>query len=126
MKGIMKNMKAAILGLAVLGMSVVGCSRKDDGDRSAAVAEDDGTNWPHYGRTATEDHYSPLDQINDGNVSRLGLAWSYDIDSFDTYTAPLAVNGILYFGVGHSILHAIDARSGKLLWQYDPQVAKVA
>jgi quinohemoprotein ethanol dehydrogenase len=113
---------AALAGLAVLG-TAIGCS-KDDGDRQSAAVEDDGTNWQSFGRTASEDHYSPLDQINDKNIERLGLAWSYDLDNFDTYTAPLAVNGIIYFGVGHSILHAMDARTGKLLWRYDPEVYK--
>ncbi|HEY0446390.1 MAG TPA: PQQ-dependent dehydrogenase, methanol/ethanol family [Allosphingosinicella sp.] len=125
MKGIGKKL-ASILGFAALAISAVACSKKDDADRTAAFAEDDGANWQHYGRTASEDHYSPLDQINDKNIERLGLAWSHDLDNFDTYTAPLAVNGVIYFGVGHSILHAIDARSGKQLWQYDPQVAKHA
>ncbi|MGH6644545.1 MAG: PQQ-binding-like beta-propeller repeat protein, partial [Bradyrhizobium sp.] len=64
-----------------------------------------------------------LTQITDKNVGKLGLAWYYDIDTFDSYTQPLAVNGVIYFAVGHSIVHALDARTGKLLWQYDPDVA---
>ncbi len=91
--------------------------------RTAASTADDGRDWPHFGRTSDEDHFSPLTQINSGNVSQLGLAWSYDLDTFDSYTAPLEVNGVLYFAVGHSVVHAIDVRTGKLLWQYDPDVA---
>jgi quinohemoprotein ethanol dehydrogenase len=72
-----------------------------------------GTNWPAYGRTYDESHYSPLDQINAGNVGRLGLKWALDITApGGTVGAPLAVDGIIYFPVGHSIIHAANADTG--------------
>ncbi len=86
----------------------------------------DGRDWYTFGGSQAGDHYSALTQVNAANISKLGLVWSYDIDSFDAYTAPLAVGGVLYFAAGHSIVHALDARTGKLLWQYDPAVADVA
>ena len=93
---------------------------------AGARAEDNGADWPSYAGTA-EDHYSPLRQIDDQNVARLGLAWSYDIDTTpNAYSAPIAVDGILYFGAGYSVIHAIDARTGKLLWKYDPEAPKAA
>ena len=81
------------------------------------------TDWVHYGQSSDETHYSPLDQINDKNVDKLGLAWSYDLATYDSFTAPLEVNGVIYFAVGSSVVHALDARTGKLLWKYDPDVA---
>jgi quinohemoprotein ethanol dehydrogenase len=90
-------------------------------------AADDGANWVGYGRTADEDHFSPLRQINAKNVQRLGLAWSFDLDPMiSSFSAPLAVDGVLYFAVGYSVVHAVDAASGKLLWMYDPKVTEVA
>jgi quinohemoprotein ethanol dehydrogenase len=83
-----------------------------------------GRDWFAFGGTDDEQHYSPLDQINTGNVGQLGLAWSYDIDAFDAYTQPLEVDGVIYFAAGLSVIHALDARTGKLLWQYDPKVAE--
>jgi quinohemoprotein ethanol dehydrogenase len=84
-------------------------------------------NWASYGRSASEDHFSPLKQINDGNVSHLGLAWYYDLRPMaSVYTAPLAVDGVLYFAVGYSLVHAMDAQTGKLLWQYDPHAPEAA
>jgi quinohemoprotein ethanol dehydrogenase len=91
---------------------------------SAAANEDDGTHWQNYGRTYSDNHFSPLTQINDKNVARLGLAWAQDLETFDSFTAPLAVDGVLYFALGYSVLHAMDARTGKLLWKYDPEVWK--
>ena len=90
-------------------------------------ASNDGANWVGYGRTYDEDHYSPLQQINTGNVSRLGLVWHYDLPvTISSFAAPLAVDGTLYFSTGLSVLHAMDAATGKLLWQYDPKVPEVA
>ena len=89
-----------------------------------ATAPAEGRDWFSFGGNDNEQHYSPLVQINTGNVATLGLAWSYDIDTFDAYTQPLEVNGVIYFAVGLSVIHALDARTGKLLWQYDPKVAE--
>jgi len=100
---------------------------------AAAVADDDSThdderadNWAAYGRTADEQHYSPLDLINAGNVSRLGLAWFRDLDVGNPVSAPLAVDGVLYFAVGYSVVHAVQATTGESLWRYDPKVTEVA
>ena len=83
-------------------------------------------NWESFGRTAGEDHYSPLAQITDKNIKRLKLAWSMDLPVGNSVTAPLAVDGTLYFASGYSIVHAVDALTGKLLWQYDPKAAEAA
>ncbi len=83
-----------------------------------------GRDWYSFGGDDDGQHYSPLAQINQQNVKGLGLAWSYDIDTFDAYTQPLEVNGVVYFAAGHSVIHALDARTGRLLWQYDPKVAE--
>ena len=58
--------------------------------------ESDGTNWPSYGRTFSEAHFSPLRLINSTNVKRLGLAWSLDLDVSNSITAPLAMNASAY------------------------------
>jgi quinohemoprotein ethanol dehydrogenase len=87
---------------------------------------DSGADWPGYGGS-DENHYSPLDQINDSNVSRLGLVWYQDIDvAPSSLSAPIAVNGILYFAAGHSVIHALDAASGKQLWRHDPRAWELA
>ena len=98
-------------------------------DTSAAVRVDDasdGHNWPSYGRTYGEQHFSPLRQINESNVVRLGLAWTMELGSGHSVTVPLAVNGILYFSTGYSIVRAVEASSGKLLWVYDSKAAQAA
>ncbi|MDM0047029.1 PQQ-dependent dehydrogenase, methanol/ethanol family [Variovorax dokdonensis] len=79
--------------------------------------------WPSYGLDYAETRYSRLDQINTGNVKELGLAWSYDLESTRGVEAtPLVVDGIMYVTASWSVVHAIDARTGKRLWSFDPKV----
>lgn len=105
-------------------------SRGSESDRAITqrIANDaDGKDWLSYGRTYSEDHYSPLTQIDTSNVPRLNLAWSYDMDVLQRNDAqPLEANGVLYVAAGLSIIHAFDVRTGKLLWRYDSVVTPVA
>ena len=96
-----------------------------DIDNVALGDEQDGTDWPAFGRTFSEGHYSPLTQINRDTVGRLGLAWSLDLEVTNSITAPLAVNGVVYLGAGHGIIHAVDARTGKLLWRHDAKAMEI-
>jgi quinohemoprotein ethanol dehydrogenase len=94
---------------------------------SSLTAVEDPNEWPAYARTSSGQHFSPLSDINDGNVSRLALAWSFDIPGIVLAAAtPLEVQGVLYFATGYSVVRAVDAATGKLRWLYDPQVASVA
>src|SRR6202790_74914 len=80
-------------------------------------------NWLSYGRTYSEQRYSPLARINDKNVRSLGLAWFADLDTNRAQEAtPLIVDGVMYVSTAWSLVKAYDARSGRLLWAYDPQV----
>ncbi len=94
-------------------------------DNAALRNDADGHNWAAYGRTFDETHYSPLTEINRDTVPRLNLAWTLDLDVTNNLSTPLAVEGVIYVASGYSIVHAVDAKTGKLLWRYDPDVAKV-
>lgn len=87
-------------------------------------ANDEPGNWMSHGRTYSEERFSPLSQINEGNVAKLGLAWYYDLKTERGVEATsLVVDGVMYTTSAWSIVHAIDARSGKRLWTFDPKVA---
>jgi len=107
------SVKKGLFGLALACLvTLTGCAKDVD--------------WPGYGG-ADENHFSPLDQINQENVGKLGLAWHYDIQTpGSAFTAPVEADGVLYFAGGLSHVHALDAKTGKLLWQYDPKVAENA
>jgi quinohemoprotein ethanol dehydrogenase len=111
--------------LAVTLIVGVDCHATGTGD--SLTDEGSGADWASYGRTYSEEHYSPLSQITAANVSQLGLAWSLELpDVHNGATVPLAVDGVVYFAVDQSIVRAVDAVSGKLLWVYDPKAAESA
>src|SRR5882757_8689188 len=56
--------------------------------------------WPSFGRTGGEQHYSPLDQIDIDSVSKLSLAWHYDLRPENTLTGPIEAGGKLFITTG--------------------------
>ena len=87
------------------------------------VGTDDGSNWLLNGRTFDESHFSPLKQIDEQNVSGLGLAWYLDIDSAAGFVSePIVVDGIAYVSAPLSKVYAVDAATGKLIWKFDPHI----
>jgi quinohemoprotein ethanol dehydrogenase len=96
--------------------------RIDDGAlRNAGKTGDE---WVSYGMTPGETRYSPLKLIDTTNVKRLGLAWSYDIGpgGGGQEATPMMYNGTLYGITNWSIVFAVDARTGKEKWRWDPEV----
>lgn len=88
-----------------------------------AAAESENESWLSYGRTYSEQRYSPLDQINRESVKELGLAWYADVTTSRGQEAtPLVVDGALYVSTAWSLVHAYDVRTGAALWTYDPLV----
>ncbi len=85
-----------------------------------------GDDWPGFGRTYGEQHYSPLDQISAASVARLGLAWSFDLPPGNPLSSPVEAQGVLYTATGYSVVRAFDVESGKLLWEHDTKVAEAA
>src|ERR1700677_2624669 len=114
---------ALLCGLAGAAARAADTSGKPvDGERIANADAEPG-NWLSYGRTYSEQRYSPLQQINDKNAQKLGLAWFADLDTNRAQEAtPLIVDGVMYVSTAWSLVKAYDARTGKLLWGYDPQV----
>jgi quinohemoprotein ethanol dehydrogenase len=86
-----------------------------DGPRIAAVAAEPGV-WLSHGRGYAEQRYSPLEQVNDGNVTELSLAWYYDLDyNRGQEATPLVVDGVMYTTGAWSVVYALDAATGKLI-----------
>ena len=86
-------------------------------------ADDNLSDWLSYGRTYSEQRFSPLKSINRKNVGELKLAWYADLDTSRGQEAtPLVIDGKIYTSTAWSHVKAYDARTGKDLWSYDPQV----
>src|SRR6201981_65584 len=81
--------------------------------------------WLSYGLDYSETRFSKLNEINAGNVKNLGLKWTYNLESVRGVEAtPLIVDGIMYVSASWSVVHAIDVRTGKRIWTYDPEVPR--
>jgi len=90
-----------------------------------AKPADDAADWTMYGRSYDEQRFSPLTQINEQNVAKLGLLWSREFGTTRGLEAtPLVLNGVIYTTGEWSVAYALDARTGEILWTYDPKVPR--
>lgn len=119
---------AVLWTLPIIILASGGCARSrvtvvDDATLRAADA--DSASWITYGHTYSEQRFSSLKQVDEQTVSKLGLAWSFDLATLRGLEAtPLVQDGVLYTSSAWSLVYAFDAQTGRLLWQYDPQVPK--
>src|SRR6195256_1880890 len=118
----------SFVGLVLTTWVVAGQQTRRIDDLALRNAGKTGEEWLSYGLTPGETRYSPLKQIDATNVSRLGLSWSYDIGpgGGNQEGTPLVVNGTIYGITNWSIVYAIDARTGKEKWRWDPEVNRQA
>jgi quinohemoprotein ethanol dehydrogenase len=96
-------------------------------DAALGNAGRNGGEWLTYGRDYAETHFSPLKQIDTSNVKRLALAWSWETESpagARVEATPLMANGVLYGSLGWNVLFAVDARTGKMKWRWDPEISR--
>ncbi|PZN33211.1 MAG: PQQ-dependent dehydrogenase, methanol/ethanol family [Proteobacteria bacterium] len=121
------------MGMCLAVVLASGCSGGGEGgglparfadvDAERLVAGEPGQ-WLSHGRTYDEQRFSPLTQIDTENVAQLGLAWYADFDTRrGQESTPIVVDGVIYVSTAWSKVHAYDARSGKRLWAYDPQIS---
>ncbi|HUB09530.1 MAG TPA: pyrroloquinoline quinone-dependent dehydrogenase [Myxococcales bacterium] len=88
--------------------------------------------WPSYGRDPGGTRFSPLDDIDRGNVARLKMAWTFhtgDVSSgrrghkrsgFES--TPIVVDGTLYVTTPFNRIFALDPKTGHPRWVFDPHV----
>jgi quinohemoprotein ethanol dehydrogenase len=135
-----RSMVSTAIVAAVLCLGVAGADATDTTAsleqriRAATTGVDDARlrgaasepqNWLMYGRTYREQRFSPLDEINTKTVGKLGLAWSFDTNTDRGLEAtPLVIDGIMYTTGSWSVVFALDARTGKQIWSYDPHVPR--
>jgi quinohemoprotein ethanol dehydrogenase len=89
-------------------------------------ADADVGEWLTTGRTYSEQRFSPLAQINAESVGHLHEVWSFETGLGRGHEAtPIAHDGALFFTGSWSVVFAVDARTGKQLWKWDPEVDKL-
>jgi quinohemoprotein ethanol dehydrogenase len=129
-----RGCSSRLLALIVFLAAIPGChenrfasenpAKSADVNESRIIhADREPGNWMTYGRTYDEQRFSPLHQIDDQNVSQIGLAWYYDLDTNRGQEAtPIVVDGVMYFTSAWSKVFALNAATGQRLWSYDPKV----
>jgi len=126
------NRHASAVGAAALVICMLVAGNTDAADTPANVdsarlnnPDRDAANWPSYGRTHSEQRFSPLTKITADNAKQLGLAWFADLDTNRGQEAtPLVIDGVMYVSTAWSMVKAYDAATGKLIWSYDPEVPR--
>jgi quinohemoprotein ethanol dehydrogenase len=115
----------AIAGLILTAWLATGQQPRRVDDVMIRNASKTGEEWLTYNGNPQEQRYSPLKLIDTSNVSRLKQVWSYEIDMGGGGTqesTPLVHDGVLYSVTNWSKIFAVDARTGKEKWRFDPEV----
>jgi len=114
----------AVTGILLVTWAALAQQPRNIDDAALKTAGKTGDDWVTYGLNQYEQRYSPLKQIDTTNVKRLGLSWSYDVGAGGggQEATPLFWNGALYGITNWSIVFAVDARTGKEKWRWDPEV----
>ncbi|HET7234166.1 MAG TPA: PQQ-binding-like beta-propeller repeat protein [Longimicrobium sp.] len=88
-------------------------------DAAIRRAMADPAQWAGYGRDYSNQRWSPLTQINTGNVASLAPAWVYHTGIVNAFeTSPVVVDGTMYLSTQRNHVVALDASSGRKKWEY--------
>ena len=114
----------AAVSFGVLSSSGIAAPSPPGNVTAARVAADSsGENWLVKGGSFAQQQFSPLRAINDKNVAQLGLAWITEMDDpMGLAAEPLVVDGVIYVSAPRSVVRAVNAADGKILWTFDPHV----
>jgi glucose dehydrogenase len=118
---------ALLLTLTIAG-TLSTLSGQTSGQPSTSKGE-----WPYYTADIRGSRYSPLDQINASNFSKLTVAWRYKTDNLGPFPefklegTPLMVNGVLYTtgGTRRAVI-ALEAKTGETIWVHSLREGKRA
>src|SRR5580698_5990082 len=123
----MQQTKAGLLITVLAASGALAQQTKRVDDSALKNATKNGDEWLTTGRDYAETHFSPLKQIDSTNVKRLSLAWSWETQApgGSSVEAPMLVsNGVMYGSLGWDVIFAVDARTGKLKWRWDPEIPR--
>lgn len=116
-----RRLAAARVGIVAVTLLVLGASlARGVDDRALRQAGSDPDNWLTYSRGYANQRYSPLSEIDRGNVRRLVPKWIYQTGLAGTFQAsPLIVDGVMYVSLPYNHVVALVAATGELIWRYN-------
>ena len=95
-----------------------------------------GSEWPYYGGDPGSSKYSPLDQIHEGNVADLEVAWTWaapdselvkadgKLAFFGFKSSPIMIDDTLYISTPLGFVVALEAATGTEVWRFDTESRK--
>src|SRR5262245_65884877 len=118
--------------LTVIALVALGSWEAVRNSSVAAVGAKQESDWPAYGRDPGGSRYSPLSQINRGNVGQLKIAWTYRTGAMDVKAAsakkaafeatPILMDGLVYLTTPYSRVIALDSATGAGRWTSERQI----
>ena len=84
----------------------------------AMQANPDPADWLHISRTYNQHRFSPLTQINKGNVAQLRMAWSRGLPAGVQESTPIVYRGVMYVMAPGASIQALNAANGDVIWEY--------
>lgn len=112
----------ALITIAAAAILLAGCGGGGGSESGAAAGGN--ADWPYWGNTPENTHFSKLDQVDTGNLAKLRVAWTRaeGTGQYAWETFPIVVGRTMYYDSGTDQVFAVDAATGKVRWTYDPQV----
>jgi PQQ-dependent dehydrogenase (methanol/ethanol family) len=121
----MRQKRWAICAMAATTFATLAASGSALADEALMKAARDPNAWAMYGRGYDNTRYSPLKQIDTGNVGQLKLAFSFQLGSLrSNESSPIVIGDTMYVTTswGPKYVYALDARSGARKWTYEPEI----
>ena len=127
MNSIRKQFRLTASAAAVAAASMLSVFAVSPAVAQSGPGFEDPNNWPQYHRTSNAWRFSPLNQINRDNVKKLKVAWIHQPGNIThgLQATPIVIDGVMYSISANNNVWAIDAATGKTIWQYAPKLDKI-
>ena len=113
---------ASLLAAAACGASGMPAAFAQSGAfvpvTQAMLANPGPADWLHISRTYNQHRFSPLTQINKGNVAQLRMAWSRGLPAGVQESTPIVYRGVMYVMAPGASIQALNAANGDAIWEY--------
>jgi PQQ-dependent dehydrogenase (methanol/ethanol family) len=124
MRSLMKRSAAGAIVLSLLLAGTATAAVQHESTSQGKSAAGMNADWPRFGNTSDNTRFSPLTQINSSNAGKLGVAWTMQegpqLSGFEA--DPVVVNGVMYLTTNTDQVRALNAATGRLIWEYTPKV----
>jgi len=121
----MRSAAVVVFAVSVLGIALAQHSilAKPVTSEDLVKAQENAGEWLTYGRDYRNWRYSPLSEITPDNAAKLSPVWAMSTGGQfgGLESTPLFRDGVLYFSADYARVFAVDAKTGNIVWRYEPE-----